>query len=195
MEPAKALVDGTAFLFNEGRGICNLIHVDNLMEHLVQLATSPDTRSGVFNISDAETHSWADFYRAIAREVGVDPSTIRMLPDSAFRESRTQQLRKKLFDIAPARAAKRRLSGDTKGRLKQQIRDRFSPPISEAQPIEPELAVTKQVWWLQGTVHKLPSTTFAEQYPDLRLQPFTELMSAGGRWLRYAGFEQPTARG
>ncbi|WP_445167264.1 NAD-dependent epimerase/dehydratase family protein [Mycolicibacterium sp. Dal123E01] len=191
VDPAKALIDGTAFLFNEGRGICNLIHVDNLMEHVVQLAKSPDTRSGVFNISDAETHCWADFYGAVAHEVGVDPSTIRMLPDTSFQDSRLQSIRQKVFNIAPARAVKRRIGNDTKGRIKQELRDRLSPPISEPQPITPEPAVSKQIWWLQGTARKLPSKKFAEQYPGLQLKPFTELMAAGGRWLRYAGFENP----
>lgn len=195
VDPAKALVDGTAYLLNSGRGICNLIHVDNLLKHVVQLAKPPNPRSGVFNISDTETHSWADYYRAIAQEVGVDPSTIRMLPESAFRESRRQKMQQKALNSAAARAVKNRLSADTKGRLKQQIKDRFSPPITEAQPIDLEPNVTKSMWWLQGTVRKLPSTRFAEHYPDLQLQPFDELMSASGRWLRYAGFEQPAARG
>jgi 2-alkyl-3-oxoalkanoate reductase len=191
VDPAKALLDGTAYLFDEGRGICNLIHVDNLMAHVVALATNPPARSGVFNISDAETHTWAEFYRAVAHEVGVDPSTIRMLPDSAFQESRLGAIRQKLFNIAPARAVKRRMTGDTKGRIKQALGDRFSPPITEPQPFKPEPAVSKQIWWLQGTAQKLSSAKFAEQYPDVRLAPFTELMAAGGRWLRFAGFEQP----
>ncbi|WP_422742566.1 NAD-dependent epimerase/dehydratase family protein [Mycobacterium sp. WMMD1722] len=194
VDPAKALVDGTAYLFNHGGGICNLIHVDNLIEHLVQLANSPQTRSGIFNISDAETHTWADYYHAVAREVGADPSTIRQLPDSAFREGRMAKMQK-VLNVAPARAVKNRLSGDTKGRLKQSMRDRFSPPISEVQPIEAAPAVTKSMWWLQGTARKLPSSKFAEHYPDLQLQPFDELMSAAGRWLRFAGFEVPAASG
>lgn len=178
-------------MFNEGRGICNLIHVDNLMEHLVQLAKSPPTPAPVSSISPMRRRTRADFYRAIAHEVGVDPSTIRMLPDSAFRESRLSAVRqKKLFNIAPARAVKRRMTGDTKGRIKQALRDKFSPPISEPQPISPEPDVSKQIWWLQGTARKLPSTTFAEQYPGTQLRPFDELMSASGRWLRYAGFEK-----
>ncbi|OBB58694.1 hypothetical protein A5757_15735 [Mycobacterium sp. 852013-51886_SCH5428379] len=190
VEPAQGMVDGTAYLFNGGRGICNLIHVDNLIEHLVQLANSPDIRSGVFNISDEETLTWSEYYRAIAREVGVDPSTIRLLDDSAYRENRMQKVQKAL-DIAPARVLKRRLSGDTKGRLKQQLGDWLSPPSTEVQPFHPEPAVTKSLWWLQGTVHKLPSTAFTQQYPDLQLQSFDDLMTAAGRWLRFAGFEAP----
>jgi nucleoside-diphosphate-sugar epimerase len=192
VEAAKALLNGTAYMFDGGRGICNLIHVDNLIEHVVQLAKSPLAGSGVFNIADIETISWADYYRAVAREVGVDPSTIRLLDQQTeFRGSRMH----KILNIAPARALKRRLSDDLKGRLSQQLRDRISPPITEVQPIIPKPTVDKQIWWLQGTPRKLPSTAFAEQYPDLRLQPFEELISAAGRWLRYAGFEHPDARG
>ncbi|MDG4665379.1 NAD(P)-dependent oxidoreductase [Mycobacterium sp. 236(2023)] len=194
VDPAKALVSGTAYLFGEGQGICNLIHVDNLISYLVHLAKAPETRSGIFNISDNETTRWADFYHAIAREVGVDPATIRLLPDSAFQESRLEPVRKKLFNVAPARAVKRRMSGDTKGRIKQELRDRFRPSISEVQPIAPEPAVTKQLWWLQGTAQKLPSTKFAEHYPGLQLAPFADLMAASGHWLRYAGFQNPDAR-
>lgn len=188
VDPAEALLDGTAYLLNGGRGICNLIHVDNLIEHLLQLAKSPNPRSGVFNIADAETLSWADYYHAIAGEVGVDPSTIRLLP-LEFREGRLEKIQK-VLNIAPARALKRRMSGGTKARLRQQLNDWVSPPISEVQPIDTEPTVTKKLWWLQGTVNKLPSTGFAEHYPDLQLQPFADLMSAAGRWLRYAGFER-----
>jgi nucleoside-diphosphate-sugar epimerase len=190
VEPAKALIDGTAYLLNSGRGICNLIHVDNLIEHLVQLAKSAAPRSGVFNIADNETLSWADYYRAVAREVAVDPSTIRLLGDAKYDESSFQKIQQ-ILNIAPARAIKRRLSAGTKGRLKQQLQDRISPPITEPQPIKPEPTVTKQLWWLQGTARKLPSTKFAEHYPGLQLKPFDELMAAAGKWLRYAGFENP----
>ncbi|WP_319437056.1 NAD(P)-dependent oxidoreductase [Mycobacterium sp. RTGN5] len=191
VNPARELINGTAYLFDDGRGICNLIHVDNLIEHLVQLGKSPHPESGVFNVADSETISWADFYGAIAREVGVDPSTIWQLEPMEFRDSRMRAI----LNIAPARALKRRMSGDTKGRLKQQLNDWLSPPISEAQPIVPKPTVDKQIWWLQGTPKKLPSTAFAERYPDLQLRPFEDLISAAGQWLRYAGFEHPDARG
>jgi nucleoside-diphosphate-sugar epimerase len=57
VQPAQALIDGTAFLFNEGRGICNLIHVDNLIEHLLELARSDDVESGVY---PGPEHSFED---------------------------------------------------------------------------------------------------------------------------------------
>lgn len=187
--PAQALVNGTAFLFNEGRGACNLIHVDNLVEHLLQLAGSEHPRSGVFNIADPDTLTWSDYYRAIAREIGVDPATVHMLPESAFHEGPLQRITG-LANSAPAKAVKRRISGATKARLKQQLIDRLSPPPTEDQLVVPAPAVSKQLWWIQGTSRKLPSGAFLQSYPDTRLRSFPDLMAAAGEWLRYAGFQR-----
>nr|WP_090276075.1 NAD(P)-dependent oxidoreductase [Mycolicibacterium komanii]CRL69222.1 dehydrogenase [Mycolicibacterium komanii] len=186
--PAQALADGTAYLFNDGRGICNLIHVDNLIQHLVALSRSKGVESGFFNISDIETHSWADYYAAIAREIGVDERTIHLLEDSAIEKSFMQ----KVLDLrqsAPAMAIKRRIPADTRTRVKQRLKDRLKPPIRVAQPFEPAPVVSKEMWWVQGTARRLPSSAFKQRFPELQLRPFPELMSAAGRWLRYAGFD------
>lgn len=187
--PAQALMDGTAYLFNDGRGICNLIHVDNLIRHLVQLACSEDVESGVFNVSDLETHSWAEYYGAIAREIGVDPSTILRLPESDFPEDWRMQKLIRLGKVAPAMAIKRRMADETKLRIKLNLRNWIRPPAREAEPIQPTPSIEKGMWWIQGTARKLPSHAFEERYPGLRLQEFPELMAAAGQWLRYAGFE------
>ncbi len=186
--PAQALLDGTAYLFNDGRGICNLIHVDNLIRHLVELGRSAHPESGVFNISDIETHCWADYYAAIAREIGVDERTIHRLPESAVEKNLLQRI-SDLRQSAPARAIKQRIPAETRARVKQQLKDRLRPPISEPQRIVPAPSVEKNMWWIQGTARKLPSGGFQVRYPELRLQHFPELMTAAGKWLRYAGFD------
>lgn len=186
--PAQALIDGTAYLFNDGRGVCNLIHVDNLIQHLVELARSEGVESASFNVSDVETHCWADYYAAIAREIGVDERTIHRLPDSAIDKSFLQ----KVLDLrqsAPAKAIKSRIPADTRARVKHQLKERLRPPIREAEPIEPAPLVSKDMWWVQGTARKLPSKAFAKRFPQLDLRPFPELMTAAGQWLRYAGFD------
>lgn len=188
IQPAQDLVDGTAYLFNEGHGICNLIHVDNLIEHLKQLTRAQDVESGIFNISDNEILSWADYYGAIAKEVGVAESTIRMLPQSAFSETYLQRIAK-FGELAPAKAVKSRLASETKVRIKQQLADRLHPPIREAEPFkQPVPSITKGMWWIQGAERKLPSAAFLHRYPDTHLKQFQDLMSAAGRWLRFAGF-------
>ena len=184
VEPAKALVDGTALLYSEGRGVCNLIHVDNVIEHLMVLAQS-EPQSGVFNIADPETLSWAEYYHAIAREVGADESAIRLAPDSDFRESPW----KRLMQLPPAMAVKSRMSGQAKVRVKQRLKDLVASRHPESRPFVPQPSVSKQFWWVQGTARKLPSSAFAERYPTVRLQSFPDLMAAAGRWLRWAGFE------
>lgn len=188
LQPAQALTDGTAYLINGGAGVCNLIHVDNLIEHLLQLAGDKRVESGVFNIADPDTLSWADYYRAIAVEIGADDSAITMLPESAFQEGVMQKLAG-VAQLAPAKAIKRRIPSPTKVRIKQQLLDRLHPPISRSVRIEPAPSVAKNLWWIQGTMRKLPSGAFMERYPDIELQSFPELMAAAGRWLRYAGFD------
>jgi nucleoside-diphosphate-sugar epimerase len=187
VQPAQSLADGTAYLFNEGRGICNLIHVDNLIQHLEQLARTGATDSAVFNLSDPGKFSWWDYYTAIAKEIGVAESTITLLPETDYRESALERVLS-LAQLAPARAIKGRFADATKVRVRQQIMDRIQPPIRNVEPAQTELAVTKINWWLQGVKNRLPSEGFAHAYPETQLQAFPELMAAAGQWLRFAGF-------
>ncbi|MBU3748960.1 MAG: NAD(P)-dependent oxidoreductase [Mycobacterium sp.] len=189
VRPAQALLDGTAFLFDEGRGICNLIHVDNLIAYLMQLARADRVESAVYNISDAETLTWAGYYRAIAEQIGVDASTVPLLPQTAFRESPVRLLLHTLGNQAPARAVKRRMSDDAKRRIKQGLRDLRSPPPAASRLIVPRPEISKQFWWIQGTARKLPSGGFAQRYPGTSLRSFNDLMAEAGEWLRYAGFQ------
>lgn len=192
-QPAQLLADGTAYLFNEGRGICNLIHVDNLIQHLEQLARACATDSAVFNVSDPEELTWSDYYGAIATEIGVAESTIRLLPDTAFRENALDKVLA-LTELAPVKAVKSRLAVATKVRVRQQIMDRMQPPIREAESSQPELAIAKSLWWLQGVKTKLPSGAFLHAYPETHLRSFYELMPAAGEWLRFAGFAAEEAK-
>ena len=73
-------------------------------------------------------------------------------------------------------------------RIKQQLADRLHPPIREAEPFKPVPSITKGIWWIQGAERKLPSEAFLHRYPETDLTQFQDLMSAAGRWLRFAGF-------
>lgn len=187
VQPAQALVDGTAYLFNEGRGICNLIHVDNLIRHIELLARTGAEKSATYNMSDLETLTFWDYYVAIAKEIGIVEPSIQLLPDSALRQSALERALA-LTELAPGKAIKRRMPNYLKIIVKQELIDRFQPPIQEARPFTPEPSITKSAWWSQGTVRKLPTGEFAKAYPDIELQPFADSMRAAGRWLRYAGF-------
>lgn len=188
VRPAQALLEGTAFLFNEGRGICNLIHVDNLIEHLVQLARDEHPEPATYNVADTEMLTWADYYHAIAREIGVDASTVQMLPGSAFRESVASKLRQAVANQPFVKTITRRMTADTKRRI-MRFRTLFSPPPKVSQVIVPRPVVSKQMWWVQGTFRKLPSAAFVQRYPGTEMRRFAESMADAGRWLRFAGFQ------
>jgi dTDP-4-dehydrorhamnose reductase len=187
--PAQAMVDGTAFLINEGRGVCNLIHVDNLIQHFLALSKVQVVGSGCYNVSDAELITWVEFYTAIAREIGQDPGSIHRIQESDYHESIASRLGG-LGQLSVALAIKKRMSGATKIRIKQQLKDFLSPPRDKPEPILHQALVTKDLWWLQGTRNKLPTGKFRLTYPSLSLRAFPELMSAAGTWLRHAGFDR-----
>lgn len=69
---ADELLSGTAYLVNEGNGICNSIYVDNLI-HAIRLAmTATNVDGQAFLVGDREQVTWSDFYRPIAEALGID---------------------------------------------------------------------------------------------------------------------------
>ena len=187
VQPAKALSDGTAFLFNEGLGICNLIHVDNFIQHLVHLAAQEKVDSGIFNVSDTETLNWLEYYSAIASEIGIEASRIHLLPDSAFKVGYKHRL-EGLARTRAAKVIKSRMTSASKVRIKQLLEDKFRSPKYQVIDPKERLPVTRDLWWIQGTKRKLPTRDFATRYPGIELKPFAELMTSAGDWLRFAGF-------
>lgn len=192
VRPAQELIDGTAYLFYGGQGVCNLIHVDNLINYVMQIVRSAIVQSGVFNVADSETLSWGAYYRAIAREVGADEMAIHMIGEHRLRQYRLRDGFSSGFNslrnLPPVAALKRRVPPSTRDTLKRAIEGRIHPPVSRPQPYTPRPTINKGMWWIQGTVRKLPSGQIDETFPGTDLLPFPDLMAASGHWLRYAGF-------
>jgi 2-alkyl-3-oxoalkanoate reductase len=87
---ADGLRDGTAYVVDGARGICNSIYVDNLA-HAVRLALTADGVDGeAFLVGDAETVLWRDLYRPIAEAFGADfdavPSFSPPIPKPTFKQ-------------------------------------------------------------------------------------------------------------
>jgi nucleoside-diphosphate-sugar epimerase len=69
---ADEILNGTAYLTEGGRGVCNSIYVDNLI-HAIKLAlVSPSADGKAFLVSDAETVTWRDLYLPICEALGFD---------------------------------------------------------------------------------------------------------------------------
>lgn len=73
---------GQLLVPNHGRGIANLIHVEDLAE-AVRVAVTADAVGGRFIITDGRPITWAEFYDALEALVG-HPATVRLSTDECL---------------------------------------------------------------------------------------------------------------
>lgn len=105
--PVTAILRGRMVLVDGGRGVCNCLYVDNLVE-AVLLARNRGGAGQVFHVSDARPVSWREFIEAHARALG---GAYLPLPEMSAAE------------IAAARAAARRRGSSPVGRVLHLLRD------------------------------------------------------------------------
>lgn len=95
---ANSLLDGTAYIVNDGQGICNSIYIDNLV-HATHLAlTEPEADGQAFLVGDRETVRWADLYRPIAQAFGINFSQISNIQCSGMTSSLKEWIREALWN-------------------------------------------------------------------------------------------------
>ncbi|MCA1585210.1 MAG: NAD(P)-dependent oxidoreductase, partial [Acidobacteria bacterium] len=91
---ARQGAQGTAYLIDEGQGICNGIYIDNLVEAVRLALIAPGVDGHSFFVSDAETVTWADFYRPILAAIGAQPDRVYRIAASAItRETARERFR------------------------------------------------------------------------------------------------------
>lgn len=89
---AGQLRDGTAWLVDDGTGICNAIAVDNLIDAIWLALQAPEADGEVFLVNDRETVTWRDFYAAVARAAGTDLRGVHAVTPPEFRSSPSEKL-------------------------------------------------------------------------------------------------------
>ncbi len=72
VETVQALRKKTMVLVNGGTGVCNTLHVDNLVDAALLAAEHPGAVGEIFHISDAEPVTWRQFIEPHARALGED---------------------------------------------------------------------------------------------------------------------------
>jgi nucleoside-diphosphate-sugar epimerase len=185
---AAQLQDGTAWLVNEGKGICNAIAVDNLIDAIWLALTRPEADREVFLVNDRETVTWRDFYTAIAAASGADPTRIHPVVPPAFRTSPSERLARlaatdlamSLMPLIPARA--KRLAKAAAAAWHYQV-----PPDPWRLPDPARPHLTREMCELQACPWRFP-TAKAERIlgyaPGLT---FAAAMERTAAWLRFAG--------
>ncbi len=154
---ASQLTQGTAYLINDGQGVCNSVYVDNLI-HGMQLAmTAPAADGEAFFVGDRERVTWLDFYRPFALALGINPDQIPRLTAPQFTHSRKQELIRAIRESEFVQRGLALISDQTKQQLKQLLPRRRpateSPSITS---VKPEPVVSEMMAILQQSQYQLP---------------------------------------
>lgn len=103
---ASDLLSGNAYLIDGGRGICNSVYVDNLIQAMWLAIFSESARNQTFFITDGERVTWFDLYKSVAEGVGVDIDSVPCIEgaelNKLYRKQRNFQLRSTLTAVVLA---------------------------------------------------------------------------------------------
>lgn len=100
----RELAAGGAWLLQKGEGICNCLHLDNLVAAIRICLKARNNAGQAYLLRDAETVTWREFYHAIARELDLPTRTIRNLeqpPEVAKGDEEATSVRDELAAAQP----------------------------------------------------------------------------------------------
>jgi nucleoside-diphosphate-sugar epimerase len=188
--PATELVRGTAWLVAGGHGVCNLVYVDNLIRGLDAVVTHPAPPAGFYHVADDETTTWRAYYAALAAGLGVDwAGGVHELPGDRFRPTLGDRL--EVIQEWPAyKRLKSRLSDETRKAIKFQIARLLGRDGSAAAGLGGPV-VTRELWHLQSTRHRLPTGKFRATFGYQNRTSFADAMATSVAWLRFIGLAVP----
>jgi nucleoside-diphosphate-sugar epimerase len=190
---ANQIMRGGAFLIEQGKGVCNSVYVDNLVE-AIRLALVKDRVDGeAFFVSDVETVTWQDFYGPMLRAFGKTFADVHYIEPQVFRSSTISRARVWALETAETPFAQKMkplvpftLKRIYKGALSWTANE--GPPVNGAL-LQPEpLTVAEDMNLMQQCEYKLPNSKaekLLEYYPPVS---FAEGMKKSVQWLRFAGY-------
>ncbi len=185
---ATDLIDGRAWLYDGGRGICNGIYIDNLVAAIVACLHAPDEAAGAYLVGDNETITWEQFYRAAALQLDVPwtsihqvtrlPSFHRSWKDRAGRAA-AHPFVQRLLPLVPYKL-KRSAKAVLAAASPTPRNDSWSLPSAPRPHITQEMALLQQCAW------KFPHAR-AEQNLDYRPPvTFVEGIDRSFAWWHFA---------
>lgn len=185
---AHDLLAGTAWLTENGHGICNAVGIDNLVDAVRLALVRPEADRRVFLLNDRESVTWLDFYTELARVTGADVGAVHRLVAPAFAATASERLaafaaRPTLLaalPLLPARV-KRLAKAAAAAWPERPVVSGWTLPSGPGPEPYAELCDLQRCHW------RLP-TRLAEQVlgyaPALS---FAEGMARTGRWLHFVG--------
>lgn len=172
---------------DEGRGVCNSIHADNLVHALRLAATVPAAAGHAFLVGDTEPVTWRDFFLPIAAHLGLPatafapatPAALVAKREPALAALTQSRLYQKLGDRVPER---------TKRLVKALAAAWPDPaPAHDAWTLSrpPSSPLTLEQTLLQSCSWKLPHTKAATLLGYAPPVPFAEGLAASLAWLDF----------
>jgi nucleoside-diphosphate-sugar epimerase len=190
---ASGLLAGEAYLVNQGRGICNSIYVDNLVQAIYLATRAPLADGQAFLVGDAETLSWADLYTPVAAALGFDLHEVpnleyvkppRLNWNSLIRAVRTSGTARSVSTLIP-----KRLRRALRAALIQEAPPP-SPWADRAQSAAPRpiAQATLEMALLYRCAYKLPHTKAQQVLGYEPIVPFAEACRRTLGWLEFSGY-------
>jgi len=185
---ATDLIEGRAWLYEGGRGICNAVYVDNVVAAITCCLHATDDAAGAYLIGDAEQITWEQFYRDSARYLDVPWSRVHeisRLPD--FTRSWHERA-----DGAAAHPIVRRLlpfvPRALKSKAKAVLEAAAHMPRGDSWTIPhgPEPRLTQEMALLQQCAWKLPHARAAEHLDYRPTVTYLDGMARSFAWWRFA---------
>jgi 2-alkyl-3-oxoalkanoate reductase len=195
-------------LINGGRGICNLVYVDNLVELILAAAVRPGRGSGFYNARDAESQTWLRYAAAMAAALGLPPERVRTVESAALPLSPKLGLewalnQRPLYRLM--RATLKRLSPEAKQSLKTRVAALTGggprPPAEAGAALAlgagspgplPQPRLNREHWALQMTRFALPADAFARDFGPVDLLPFPAAVTRTAEWFKFVTAEEAT---
>lgn len=197
LDLARTMAGKNGYLVGGGAGIFNGIYIDNLVANIRTVCDSPRSAPGFYNVGDAETVTWRQFFEAFGPALGCDPARMPMVSAEKFPWSK-----RAAFDAALALPGMNESAHWLKGRLpdglKAQIRKRLEGAYSydrHAPDYNVAPTVDREIWHLQRVRHKLPVDKFARTFEAPAPLTFEEGVRRTLAWLMALGMASEDDRG
>ncbi|MEO7799474.1 MAG: NAD(P)-dependent oxidoreductase [Opitutaceae bacterium] len=193
---ANQILSGTAYLVDDGSGICNAVSVDNLIDAIWLALTTPDADRNTFLVNDRDVVTWRHFYEAIAAGVGTNLDGVKAVQSPEFKESPSE----KLARIAATKTVQATLPfvPARMKRLAKAAAAAWTTPGPGRGWTLPEPAgprVTEEMCQLQSCRWRFPITKAERVLGYAPAHTFQEGMTRTASWLVFVGIARPQRAG
>jgi nucleoside-diphosphate-sugar epimerase len=187
---ATQLMLKTAYLVENGSGVCNTIYIDNLVSAMWLAATTPAAAGQAFLLTDGERVTWREFYASVAAAVSVDPAGIVSVPLEESRQlQRATLLSKRLGKIKQSpvsRLAIGMMSEKAKHVARAVLSTPPPPPGTVVAVTAPAPVVDAEIASLQWCESVLPIAKANEVLGYRPAIGFADASARTAAWLRFA---------